>query len=369
MDFIVELPVSQGYDTIAVFVDHDVTKAAVFAPCSTSIMANQTATLYRDYVWKHFGLPRKLISDCGPQFTSSFSTELCKLLDIQQAMSTAYHPQTDGQTECVNQELEQYLCAYCSVCQNDWADHLSTAEFTHNICHHSTINTSPFCALMGYQPTSLPLSTPSSSTPAISDCLLKLSQLRSDLTSAFLIAHQKWTTDITPCQYAIGDKVWLEGKNLCFHQYPSIKLHPRQYGPFPISAVITPVTYKLDLPAQWRIFHSFHASLLSPYHDMAAHGPNFTRPLPDLMDSEDHYEVDSILDSRFFGRSKTLQYLVHWKGYPSSDDQWLPATELLTASDLISSYHLLHPSAPSPTSLPSSSHSTSTLHPVPHPRR
>src|SRR5882762_8168177 len=168
MDFIVELPISQGYDAIAVFVDHDVTKAAVFAPCSTSITTDQTATLYCDYIWKHFGLPQKLISDHGPQFTSSFSTELCKLLDIQQAMSTAYHTQTDGQTERVNRELEQYLRAYCSVHQNDWADHLSTAEFAHNVHHHSTIDTSPFCALMGYQPTSLPLSTPSSSTPTVS---------------------------------------------------------------------------------------------------------------------------------------------------------------------------------------------------------
>src|SRR5882762_9308447 len=228
---------------------------------------------------------------------SSFPTELCKLLGIQQAMSMAYHPQTDSQTECVNQELEQYmyLCAYCSVRQNNWADHLSTAEFAHNVCHHSTIDTSPFCALMGYQPTSLPLSTPSSSTPAVSDHLLELSQLRSDLALAFLITHQKWTTDVTPYQYAIGNKVWLEGKNLHFHQYPSIKLRPHRYSPFPISAVITPVMCTLDLPAQWRIFHSFHASLLSPYRETATHGPNFTHPLPDLMDSKEHYEVNSIL--------------------------------------------------------------------------
>src|SRR5882762_2913169 len=69
MDFITELPISQGYDAIAVFIDHDITKATVFAPCSTSITTDQTATLYHDHVWKCFGLPRKLISDRGPQFT------------------------------------------------------------------------------------------------------------------------------------------------------------------------------------------------------------------------------------------------------------------------------------------------------------
>src|SRR5713101_10001543 len=109
LDFITELPPSNGFDAIAVFVDHDVTKAVVITPCHTTITAEQTADLYQNHVWRHFSLPSKVISDRGMQFTANFTKVLCTSLRIKQAMSTAYHPQTDGQTECLNQGLEQYL--------------------------------------------------------------------------------------------------------------------------------------------------------------------------------------------------------------------------------------------------------------------
>src|SRR5713226_7471792 len=105
LDFITELPRSNGFDAIAVFVDHDVTKAAVIAPCHTTITVEQTADLYQNHVWHRFGLPSKVISDRGTQFTANFNKALCASLGIKQAMSMAYHPQMDGQTECLNQEL------------------------------------------------------------------------------------------------------------------------------------------------------------------------------------------------------------------------------------------------------------------------
>src|SRR5882724_4367573 len=92
-----------------------VMKATIFTPCHSTITADSTATLYRNHVWKHFSLPHKLISDRGPQFTAAFTRDLCSLLNIDQALSMAYHPQSDGQTERVNQELEQYLHAYTSI--------------------------------------------------------------------------------------------------------------------------------------------------------------------------------------------------------------------------------------------------------------
>jgi hypothetical protein len=353
MDFITELPISNGFDAIAVFVDHDLTKAAVITPCSTSITAEGTAKLYQDSVWKRFGLPRKIISDRGTQFTASFTTELCKLLNISQAMSTAYHPQTDGQTERLNQELEQFLRAYTSLRQTDWADHLSAAEFSHNSRTHSTTNTAPFFALMGYHPASLPLSFLSTGNPLVSDRLDLLSSLRSDLVTAQTIAHRQWTTPTPPPAYAIGDLVWLEGKNLRT-SHPASKLAPRRYGPFPIEKAINPVTFRLTIPASWssRIHPVFHASLLTPYRETAAHGPNFTRPPPDLIgpDNAEEWEVDQLLDSRYI-RGK-LQYLVSWVGYPSADNMWLSASALGNATDLVSAFHRSHPSAASHTHHP-----------------
>ena len=141
--------------------------------------------------------------------------------------------------------------------------------------------------------------------------------------------------------------MWLEGKNLSYFT-PSLKLAPRRHGPFLVLAVINEVTFRLNLPIGWRsrIHPVFHASLLTPYRETDAHGPNFSRPLPDLIDGDEHYEVESILDSRFIRSS--LHYLVHWKGYPSSDDQWLPSSELSHASDFVAAFHATHPSAPSP---------------------
>src|SRR5713226_1847645 len=94
-----ELPNSEGFDAILIVVNHNVTKATVIVPCKTTITADQTVALYLNHIWKHFSLPCKIISDQGTQFTAHFTRTLCHLLDINQNLSTAYHPQTDGQTE------------------------------------------------------------------------------------------------------------------------------------------------------------------------------------------------------------------------------------------------------------------------------
>lgn len=114
MDFIVKLPESGGFNAVLVIVDQGCTKTSVLIPCTTRIDTEDTAWRYAAEVWKRFGLPQKIISDRGLQFNSKFISELCKSLEIEQNLSTAYHPQTDRQTECVNQKLEQYLCAFCN---------------------------------------------------------------------------------------------------------------------------------------------------------------------------------------------------------------------------------------------------------------
>jgi hypothetical protein len=113
VDFIVELPESHGYDAIMNIVD-SVTKHAHFIPTHTTIMAKGAARLYLREVWKHHGMPRVVLLDRGSQFTAGFTRELYKLLGIKLATSTAYHPQTDGHTEHINQELEGYLCMFTS---------------------------------------------------------------------------------------------------------------------------------------------------------------------------------------------------------------------------------------------------------------
>jgi transposase InsO family protein len=131
VDFIVELPKSHGYNAIMNVVD-SVTKRAHFIPMHTTITAEGAARLYLQDVWKHHGTPRVVLSDRGSQFIAGFTRELYKLLGIKLAMLTAYHPQTDGQTERINQELEGYLRIFTSRRQDDWDELLPLGEFSHN---------------------------------------------------------------------------------------------------------------------------------------------------------------------------------------------------------------------------------------------
>ena len=112
LDLITDLPVSKGYDSILTIVDHDCSKAAIFLPCRKTIDVEGIAHLYVQHVFSHFGHPQHVISDRDPRFTAQFMRQMCALLGITQNISTAYHPQTDGQSECANQWVEQYLRIY-----------------------------------------------------------------------------------------------------------------------------------------------------------------------------------------------------------------------------------------------------------------
>ena len=120
MDFITKLPPSGGFDTILTITNMDCSKASIFIPCNETIDSEGVAMLYLTNVLPHYGLPKKIISDRDPRFTSRFGQALCQMLDIRQNISTAYHPQTDGASERTNQSLEQYLRLYCSTKQNSW---------------------------------------------------------------------------------------------------------------------------------------------------------------------------------------------------------------------------------------------------------
>jgi hypothetical protein len=108
MDFITDLPLSKGYNSLFIVVDC-LSKATILSPCNKTITAEETSHLYLDNVWRCTGLPRQVISDWGPQFASKVMQEIWNKLGVKSTMSTTFHPQTDGETEHVNQELEQYL--------------------------------------------------------------------------------------------------------------------------------------------------------------------------------------------------------------------------------------------------------------------
>jgi transposase InsO family protein len=148
VDFIVELPESHGYDAIMCVID-SLTKHAHFIPTHTTINAEGTALLFLKEVWKHHRTPRAVVSDRGSQFVTAFTRELYR---IKLATSTAYHPETNGQIERVNQELEGYLRISTSQRQDDWDGLLPLGEFSHNNHVHSSTQQTPFMADTGRHP-------------------------------------------------------------------------------------------------------------------------------------------------------------------------------------------------------------------------
>jgi transposase InsO family protein len=150
MDFITDLPELEGCRTIWVVVDC-FTKMAHFIPLKEKT-ATYVAKQFVTHIWRAHGLPDDIVSDRDTAFTSKFWTEIMRCLGVKQRMSTAFHPQTDGQTERVNQVLEAYLGEYCNYEQNDWAELLPLAEFTYNNSFSSATGLSPFYANYGYHP-------------------------------------------------------------------------------------------------------------------------------------------------------------------------------------------------------------------------
>jgi hypothetical protein len=190
IDLIVDLPPSGGYDSILTVTDHDVSKATLFFPCNQTIGGTGVASLFAKHIFPHFRVPTRIISDRDTRFTSHFAKELCRLLDIKQNISTAYHPQTDGQSERTNQWLEQYLRIYCNFQQDNWSTILPMAQYVHNSWKSHTTGFTPFELLIGYTPEIHPISTVASTLPSLQEKGNFLTQLQERAQEAIWIAQQ-----------------------------------------------------------------------------------------------------------------------------------------------------------------------------------
>ncbi len=276
-----------------------------------------------------------MISDRDPRFTSHFGKALTNKLGISHNLSTAFHPQTDGLSERKNQWVEQYLRLITSMDPKGWVDWIALATAVHNNQTNVTTRLSPNQILLGYNP----ILNVEESLRTMNDLVEMRSEAMNQNRRNAIWALNRSSNQSSPppSQYKSGQQVWLDATHLKLpHQ--KAKLTPKRLGPFKIIQEISPVAYRLALPANWRIHDVFHASLLNPYHKTEAHGPNFTHPPPDLIEGEEEYEVERIVAHRTFGRSKSLQYLIKWKGYPESDNSWEPADQV-HAPDLVKHYH------------------------------
>ena len=135
-----------------------------------------------------------------------------------------------------------------------------------------------------------------------------------------------------------GDQVWLDSRNLKTIYLKKMK--PKREGPFFITKVLGPVTYRLQLPATWQIHDVFHAALLRPYKENGIYGENFVKPPPELEEGEEVYDVETILNHR--KRGQGYQYFVKWRGYLITDASWEPEHVFSNDSDTLTHYKLRH---------------------------
>jgi transposase InsO family protein len=348
MDFITDLPPSMRdacvYDAILVIVDR-YTKMAIYVPCNKTCTSDTLADMLVRHVVHRFGVPEGIVTDRGSVFTSDYWANFCYAARVTRRLSTAFHPQTDGQTERQNQVLEQYLRCFCSDKQSDWATWLPAAEFASNNSVSSTTRMSPHFALMGYHPSihepAVRGEQPGEEVPDAQERIKRLHAEREAATQHWRNAQEqqaKYHNERrTAHSFKVGDLVLLSTKNLKL-RLPTRKMAPRFEGPFRVLAAIGAQAYRLALPKEYsRIHNVFHVSLLEPWHDRDDDGMAAERmPIALEVDGEEEYEVEKILSAR--GRKGAQQYLVKWKGYPENYDQWEPEENLQNAEELVREY-------------------------------
>ena len=352
IDLIGPLPESQGYNAILTIVDCS-TKAVKFEPTHMELTSEGVARILRDRVVRDHGVPRRIISDRDTRFVSKYLRDLCTILGISQNPSTAYHPQTDGQTERMNQTVEQYLRAFINHRQDDWKEWLSTGEFSYNNSVHAATQQTPFFLNSGQHPWKGDDTRQEIRTEAAVDFAKRLKSAREDAQAAMRYANEQTKAShdqhARPAvEYQPGDQVYLEATNLKTNR-PSKKLDDKRFGPFKVEHKVGASAYKLVLPDNWPAIHPvFNESYLSPYRNPRF--PNQRKPPPPLpieVEGEREYEVEEIRDSRKHrGR---LQYLVHWKGYPREEDSWEPAKNVQHATQVVADFHRQNPSRPKAT--------------------
>lgn len=355
-DFITDLPLSSGYDSILVFKDR-LSKMCHFIACTKSISAAETAELFLRFVFVHHGCPKSIYSDRGPQFISIFWKRLFELIGTKVDFTTAHHQEANGSTEIVNQVIEAYLRIYCSFQQDDWFHHITLAEFCYNNTVHATTGFTPFFACNGFHPIFDPTMITSSTVPSAEDRARDITSTLEELKANMAVAQQRYTLAANKSRMAhdlkVGDLVFLNRKNIKTIR-PSRKLDTLFFGPFKIVECVNPVSYRLDLPHELRRIHPvFHVSLLHPQgHDLF---PSSRPPPPpvELIDDHEEYVVSAILDSKFTNRRKRkVLYLIQWEGYSDEYNTWEPLEHLNNSLSLVHSFHDRNPGKPGFRSLP-----------------
>ena len=245
---------------------------AHFVPLKSRTAPTLAKAFVRE-MWRLHGLPLEVVPDRDTVFTSKLWTEVMRLLDVSQDMSTAYHPQMDGQTERVNQVLEQYLRTCCAWDQKGWLELLPYAEFCYNNTVHSATKVTPFYGNFGYYPIdNYPAEVVESNVTAAEEYVENLAKLRKDMRETLILARERmakyYNRNVSEKEptFKVGDKVMVNAKNIKTKR-KSKKLDYKMRGPFKVKRLIGSYAYELALPyGAGKVHPVYHISLLEPYY-------------------------------------------------------------------------------------------------------
>lgn len=340
MDFIDALPMSHGFTTIWVVVDR-LSKYAHFIPVKHPYTAASIAQLFMSHIYKLHGLPKSILSDRDPVFLSHFWTELFKRCKVQLNLTSAYHPQSDGQTERVNRCIETYLRCMTGSKPQEWTDWIHLAEWWYNISFHSAIQSTPYEIVYGQPPPPyIPYIPGDSRNTAVDRSLNARERVLKHLKEQLMMAQNrmKQQADKHRSERTFQVGAWVFLKLHPFRQFTLLqqhthKLSPKYCGPFQILERIGPVAYRLALPVTAKVHNVVHVCLLKKCWSGAEEDSTVISELPDclLRSTESALFPARVLDRKFVKNRNTARtiWLIQWQGQYAEDATWECARDML----------------------------------------
>ena len=332
MDFITEFPKCCGFDTILVVIDH-LTRLGHFIPCKSTITAAETAELFLKEIVRLHGVPRIIVSDRDPLFTSKFWDTLWRALGTKLNMSTARRPQTDGLSERANETLQQLLRCYACEADSNWLSQLPVLEFCYNTQQNESVRDSPFEVSYGFQPVKpidmvIPVSPYAVSAKATERVQL-LKDTHAAVQESLRLSKDRMAHSDTPViEFKPGDLVYLITKGLVIKQQRNHKLRDRQLGPFKVIRKIGNRSYAIALPKGHKLHNVFHVDKLRPAHSPQPLRQRLTvtdEATENAADDADEFEISEITDVKIdkFPKKRGPQ-LLFWTVWKTEEPSWEP---------------------------------------------
>jgi len=355
MDFIVNLPWSDGYNVIHVTVDQ-LTKHGTFMPTTMGLDTEDFGVLFIKKIVCHFGLPESIICDRDPRWTSDLWKGVVKFLRTKMSLSSSHHPQHDGQTEIVNRFLEVMLRAFVSNNKESWALWLPLLEWAYNASVHSSMGATPNFLMFGFEPCTpmdfLLLKEARKEEVKWSNSeewLAQLQMLRDSARQAIAhVQHHQARSHNKGCkglELSVGDKVlvnphsleWIESKG------KGAKLTTCWIGPFEILQKINPNVYQLRMGDNYPGSPVINIQHLKKYSKDKTYSDRMTllESFMQQLESEE-FEVEKIMGHWRVRKKTTLKYLIRWVNYSLQFDTWCTATDLKNSLIILKEYCTKH---------------------------